>query len=101
MGRRLGIAVLSAVTLALGSALLWLACAAGAAAISPKQGLLLIGYTQIALIPIGALLGGAAGLGFGLSGWLNRFSRWMWVLLACGAIGLLVNAVMAFLVSGT
>ena len=98
--KKIAIALLSALTLAVITLILWLATAAAAMAMIPEQGMLLVGYTQIALIPIALIVGAAVGLLLSLLGWLRGLKRWLIAIAGCALIGVIINGGMAFLVMG-
>lgn len=93
-------ALLAAIGLAMATLFVWMLSAAGAASVIPEKGLLLVGYSQIALIPISLAVGGLTGFVLSVAGWLNRAKRWLIAIAACGLIGVAINGAMAFLVSG-
>jgi hypothetical protein len=94
------LALLSALALAVITLVLWMASAAAAMAVIPEQGMLLVGYTQIALIPIALIVGASAGLLLSLFGWLRGLKRWLIAIAGCALIGVIINGGMAFLVTG-
>lgn len=93
--RRFGMAALFAVTLSVFTAVAWLVIAFLSMAIARSEGaIMLIGYFQIGLIPIGALAGAVTGAFLGFFWQRGKaIKRW---LLGAGVLSLIALAINGF-----
>jgi hypothetical protein len=96
--KRLGIAALFALTLGAFAVIAWLAIAFFSMAISKSEAaLMVIGYSQIGLIPIGLMAGAVTGAVLGFIQRGKALKRWLLGALLISLMALAINGFFALL----